>query len=116
MARTAASQLSMKLGQRREEWVTELEGLLILAHLSLFLIQLIKALIRLTLTTSDNDELAAGEAEPGTRHTVNVAVDASGRRTQEGGGVVRGANGEVEDKAVYLCVILQQYGYSEFCS
>ena len=49
-------------------------------------------------------------------HTVKVVVDASGRQMQEGGGVVRAANREVEYKAVYLCVSFQQYGYSEFCS
>lgn len=61
--RTAASHLSMKLGERRRDGAAEPEGPLILAHLLLFLIQLIKALIRLTLTPSGNDEWAVGEAE-----------------------------------------------------
>lgn len=49
MAHTAASHLSMKLGERQGEGAAQPKGLLILAHLSLFLIQLIKALIRLTV-------------------------------------------------------------------
>lgn len=61
-------------------------------HLSLFLIQLIKAFTRLTLTPSGNDEWAAGEAEFGTLRNVSVAVDGGGRwsRRQEGCGVVMG--------------------------
>lgn len=98
MARTAASHLSMKLGERQGEVVAEPEGLLILAHLLLFLIQLIKALIRLTLTPSGNNEWAAGEVEQGTLHTTCVAVDGGGRESwrQEGGRVVRGADGDVK--------------------
>lgn len=104
MARTAASHLSMRLGERRGEGAAEPEGLLILAHLSLFLIQLIKVLIRLTLTPPGNDELAA-EEELGTLYTVSAAVDGGGRRSrrQEGREVVRGAYREVEDKAKFIC-------------
>lgn len=62
MAHTAPSHLSTKLGERRGEGAAEPEGLLILPHLTVPLIQLIKALIRLTPTPSGNDEWAAVEA------------------------------------------------------
>lgn len=66
--------LSMKLGERGEEMERlSLKAPLILAHLLLFLIQLIKALIRLTLTPSGNDEWAAGEAEQGSLRAACVA-------------------------------------------
>lgn len=66
-------------------------------HLSLFLIHLIKAFTRITLTPSGNDEWATGKAEFGTLRNVSVAVGGGGRwsRRQEGRGVVVGV---VEEK------------------
>lgn len=109
MARSAVSRLSMKLGEGGEG-AAQPEGLLILDHLSLYLIQLIKALIRLTPTPSGNDEWAAGEAELGTLCPVSVAVDGGGRRRrrQEGGGLVLGADGEVDTKENLLVLHLSK--------
>lgn len=79
----ACNAASMKLGEGRGKGAAEPEGLLVLAHLSLFLIQLIKTFIRLTLTHSGNDEWAAGEAELGTPCTVAVDGGPAGRRVAE---------------------------------
>lgn len=77
----------------REREQAEPKGLLILAHLSLFLFQLIKVLIRLILTPSGNDGCAAGEAVLGTLHTLR---EAGGWRTSPEGWR------EVEEKVDYF--------------
>lgn len=66
----ACNAASMKLGEGWGKGAVEPEGLLVLAHLSVFLIQLITTFIRVVLTSSGNDEWAAGEAEQGILYIV----------------------------------------------
>ncbi len=103
MAHNAPSHPSTKLEERRRDGAAEPEGWLILAHLTVPLIQLIKALIRLTPTPSGDDEWAAVDAELRTLYTVRVAVSGGGRWSvrQEGDTVVRdGGQGIVQQQAV----------------
>lgn len=106
MACTAVCHLSMNLGERQGKGAPEPEALLILAHFSLFFIQLIKAMISLTQTPSGNDECAAEEAELGTLYTVQYVWLWMERQKslKEVGGVVRGTEGEVKNEA---CLFVQ---------
>lgn len=116
MAHTAASHLATKLGEGRGEGTVEPEGLLILAHLSLFLIQLIKALIRLTLTPSGNDECAAEEAEAMSSVYCMCSRGWRWQTEEEAGGWrsgLRGRRGGERQGKVYLCSIFPPQAYSE---